>query len=367
MKAGSVSRSDMLALLPRFDGSAVGGVQRSAGVAWEALVQDGGRGRAELFAVSLDGTSASARRSRVARAGAKVGAILRALHRAGAPRTVLAWHLGFLKLVPFLRIGTARLVLFLHGIEAWTRPGWATRRQLARVDLFLANSRHTWRRFVETNPAYAGRPYRIVPLGIDAPLGGPSPLPDLRPAALMLGRLRRDEDYKGHREVLRAWPAVLRRVPDAVLWIAGDGDLRAELEAVARESGTGEHVVFWGCVSEPKKAELLARSRCLALPSRGEGFGLVYLEAMRLGRPCLVSGLDGGSEVVSPPEAGLAADPARPDQLADGLVQLLGGGSDWAPWSTRARRRYEAAYTAAHFQTRLVEALAGSEQPVPVP
>jgi phosphatidylinositol alpha-1,6-mannosyltransferase len=336
-------------------------------VAWEALAAGEGTGRAELFPVSLNGSSASAGRPRAARACAKIGTVLRALHRTSAPQAVLAWHLGFLKLVPFLRIGTARLVLFLHGIEAWNRPDWATRRLLARVDLFLANSRHTWRRFVEANPACATRLHRVVPLGIDVPLEGRPPLPDTRPAALMLGRLRRDEDYKGHREVLRAWPSVVRHVPDAVLWIAGDGDLRAELEALARESGAGERVVFWGRVSESSKAELLARSRCLVLPSRGEGFGLVYLEAMRIGRPCLVSGLDGGSEVVSPPEAGLAADPARTDEVADAITRLLHPGPGWERWSVQARRRYETAYTAAHFHARLAEALAQRDSPVPVP
>ena len=164
-------------------------------MAWEALAAGEGAGRSELFTVSLTGPSASAGRPHAARAFAKVGTVLRALHRTGAPRTVLAWHLGFLKLVPFLRIGPARLVLFLHGIEAWNRPDWATRRLLARVDLFLANSRHTWRRFVEANPASATRLHRVIPLGIDVPLEGQSPLSDTRPAALMLGRLRRDEVY----------------------------------------------------------------------------------------------------------------------------------------------------------------------------
>ncbi|MGH7135613.1 MAG: glycosyltransferase, partial [Pirellulales bacterium] len=99
--------------------------------------------------------------------------------------------------------------------------------------------------------------------------------------------------------------------------------------------------------------ELLAGARCLAMPSRGEGFGLVYLEAMRLGRPCLVSDGDAGREVVNAPEAGLAVDTRDLDGVADALVRLLSGGDQWQSWSAAARRRYEQNFTAEHFQRRL--------------
>src|SRR5258708_37666662 len=96
----------------------------------------------------------------------------------------------------------------------------------------------------------------------------------------MLSRLVKREDYKGHREMLDAWPLVLRRLPTAQLWIAGDGDLRPDLEQAAAERGLAHAVRFLGFVSEERKRHLLQESRCMAVPSRGEGFGLVYLEAM---------------------------------------------------------------------------------------
>jgi phosphatidylinositol alpha-1,6-mannosyltransferase len=150
---------------------------------------------------------------------------------------------------------------------------------------------------------------------------------------------------------------VLARIPDAQLWIAGDGDLRPDLEGAVAAAGVGHRVHFWGRVSDEAKQDLLRRCRCLALPSRGEGFGLVYLEAMRVGRPCLVSTCDAGREVVNPPEAGLAADPKDLDRLADAVVRLLSPGPEWDQWSQAARRRYEAPFTAADFQRRLVEAV----------
>jgi phosphatidylinositol alpha-1,6-mannosyltransferase len=147
-------------------------------------------------------------------------------------------------------------------------------------------------------------------------------------------------------------------MPDAELWIAGDGDLRRELESLVVGGGCQGKVRFWGTVSEEKKQELLGHCRCLALPSRNEGFGLVYLEALRMGRPCLVSTLDAGREVVNPPEAGIAADVGNPGALADAVCRLLSIGPEWIAWSRRARERYEAHFTAKHFQARLSDAIA---------
>jgi phosphatidylinositol alpha-1,6-mannosyltransferase len=173
----------------------------------------------------------------------------------------------------------------------------------------------------------------------------------------MVGRLNAAENYKGHRQMIEAWPLVLERMPEAELWIAGDGDLRPRLEDLARQSVSGDAVRFYGQVSERDKERLLVACRCLALPSRGEGFGLVYLEAMRIGRPCLVSTVDAGREVVNPPQAGLAVDADDPRTIADGTLRMLTAGTEWENWSARARARYEAHFTGDHFRQRLMTAL----------
>jgi len=182
-------------------------------------------------------------------------------------------------------------------------------------------------------------------------------MPSAVPAVLMISRLDAGEDYKGHRQMIEAWQRVLDRVPDAGLQIVGDGSLRPRLEDLARERGLNSSVRFYGQVSDAARDDLITRCRALAMPSRGEGFGLVYLEAMRMGRPCLVSNADAGREVVNPPEAGLAVDPDNPGELADAVVQLLSPGPGWNEWSARARVRYEAKFTAAHFHRRLTHAL----------
>ena len=233
---------------------------------------------------------------------------------------------------------------------------------MRKVDLFLSISRFTWERFIAANPEFRNAPHRIMHLGLGSPLSCPEKSPG-SPAALMIGRMVRSEDYKGHRETIAAWPLVLKHNPEAVLWIAGEGDLRPELEALVLDLNLRNRIVFWGRVSEQQKETLLRECRCLALPSRGEGFGLVYVEAMRFGRPCLVSNSDAGAEVVNPPEAGLAVDPGSRPQLADALVQLIAGGLQWEDWSRKAMLRYERNFTAMHFQERLLLALHETRSP----
>jgi phosphatidylinositol alpha-1,6-mannosyltransferase len=270
---------------------------------------------------------------------------------------ILVWHLGLLKLTPMLRAGDARLVVFLHGIEAWGKQDAFTRRILSRVNLFLSNSGFTYERFLEFVPEARAVPQRVVPLGTGTP-EETSQAPETPPGALMVSRLDRAEDYKGHREVIAAWRGVRAKIPAAQLWIAGEGNLRPDLEEAARRAGVQDAVQFLGRVGEQDKNDLLRACRCFAMPSRGEGFGLVYLEALRAGRPCLVGNNDGGREAVNPPEAGLAVNPSDTAQVTAALVRLLTDGAEWQSWARGARARYAAQFTAAHFEQRIQAALA---------
>ncbi len=351
----------IVGLFPPIDAGVIGGVQASGRLAWEAIMQ-----------AAADWTPPD-RSPRLLTCGTarpdgatwgRLRTMARLLGGRWSGATVLVWHLALLRLVPLLRARGSRVVVFLHGIEAWRPPDRLTHRLLRRVDLFLSNSRHTWDRFLAYVPEAETRPHRTVHLGIGSALPAPPADPDPTPVAVAVSRLLRAEDYKGHRELLAAWPLVLRHQPEATLWIVGEGDLRRDLERDAARRGLGERVRFWGAVSESQKERLLARARCFVLPSRLEGFGLVYVEAMRLGRPCLVSPFDAGVEVVDPPGAGLSADPGDPGALAEALGRLLSPGSEWARWSLTARERYERHFTARHFQDRVLAAL--SLEPVRV-
>ncbi|HWD98810.1 MAG TPA: glycosyltransferase family 4 protein [Bryobacteraceae bacterium] len=346
-------------LSPCWSGPHYGGVQLTARLALEALSRGGNSVRflgygpacergAHSDAVSRDSVELCSRSRR--------GAAFAALRYRAWPDRLLFWHADLLKLLPFIGARGRRKLLFLHGIECWRKMDGALASGLDQIDVFLSNSDFTWQRFIAANPRWAGAKHCTIPLGLGTPelnVERPANIP----AAIMIGRMSKGEGYKGHEEVIGAWPRVLQAIPQAELWIVGGGDAAAGLRALAAVSEAGERIRFFGVVSDAQKDRLLRHSRCLVLPSRGEGFGLVYLEAMRLGRPCLASIHDAGREVVGPPEAGLAVDPANPEELAQAIARLLTPGAEWERWSAVARRRYESGFTAVHFQRRLVEAV----------
>ncbi|MEX0890907.1 MAG: glycosyltransferase [Gemmatimonadota bacterium] len=350
----------IVGLFPGEHAGGWGGIQVSGMEAWSALReaarQEGGEARSLWYSqgalpAGVDpGPDAVVAHSRTVLAG-------RALGMRARVDVVLCWHLGLLPLLPLVAPGAPLVVLYLHGVEAWQPGSVRARRRLRAVDLVLTNTRQTWRRAAAVRAVVGDIRHRTVPLGIGAPLQVPTP-PTLRtPVALMLGRLVRGEAYKGHREMIQVWPRVVERLPEAELWIAGDGDLRQELQALAARGEVPQRIRFWGRVDEATKERLLERAWCLALPSRNEGFGLVYAEAMRVGRPCLVGTSDGGVEVVQPPRAGLAADPADAEGLVEAMVELLRAGPAWERRSAAARLRYEAHFTAAAFHRRLLAVL----------
>src|ERR1019366_4755780 len=103
---------------------------------------------------------------------------------------------------------------------------------------------------------FAGAQHRTVHLGVGSGITGNAPPCDNPPAAFMIGRLNKAEDYKGHRELIAAWPLVLKSIPNAELWITGDGDLRPSLERFAAKFGVQNHVTFHGFTSETEKERL---------------------------------------------------------------------------------------------------------------
>ena len=271
-------------------------------------------------------------------------------------KQVLFWHLGLTQLRIAMRQIPDQTILFGHGIELWRHHSRRTTESLRRVDLFLHNSHYTLMRARQ----YLVHPLKnvcCVPLGIGHVIDDVS-LPDFsKPSAVILARISISENYKGHVELIRAWPGVLRQLPKANLHILGTGDLVPELQSLVTSLHLEHAIHFMGRVDEETKQRQLRESTCFLMPSRGEGFGLVYLEAMRLGRPCLVSDEDAGQEVVNPPECGLAVNVRDEESMVSAIVRLMTPGPEWDQWSRAAKVRYDNNYTALHFQQRMSKAL----------
>ncbi|MEO6258901.1 MAG: glycosyltransferase family 4 protein [Thermoanaerobaculia bacterium] len=236
---------------------------------------------------------------------------------------------GHVNLLPLARSLGQAPVLVIHGIEAWKRHRVVE--MLAHgVRAVLAVSELTRDRFV--NWSHYHGPSFVLPNAVRPELYGVrEKRADLisryglagKRVLLTLGRIAREERSKGFDEVLEILPSLLATDPDLVYMIAGRGNDVARLEEKARALGVRSRVVFTGFVAEAEKADLYNLADVYVMPSRGEGFGFVLLEAMACGVPVIGSRHDGGREALAHGALGLLVDPSNPAELRDAVREAL--------------------------------------------
>ncbi|MFB3816911.1 MAG: glycosyltransferase family 4 protein [Candidatus Methylomirabilales bacterium] len=137
----------------------------------------------------------------------------------------------------------------------------------------------------------------------------------------LIGAISRLVPIKGLQHLIAATPEILRRCPEAHLVIAGDGEQRAMLEAMARDAGLESRVHFLGYRQDV--AAVTAALDVFVLPSINEGQGRVLVYAMALGKPIVASRVGGVPELLGEEEAGWLVPPADPTSLAHAVGSLL--------------------------------------------
>lgn len=275
------------------------------------------------------------------------------------PGLVLVGHVNFAPLGWALaRMAHARLAAFVYGIDAWTRLSLLRRSALQRSDRILAISRFTAAQAVQVNALDPTR-LRVLNNCLDPQFELPSPQPRLNapPSLLTVARMNLAEQYKGHDVVIRALPELLRRFPDLHYDIVGNGDARPGLETLAQQMGVAEAVRFHGLVSEADLRQHYAQASLFIMPSRAEGFGFVFLEAMAHGLAVIGGNVDATPEVVIHGETGLLVDPTSPSQVADAVASLLVAPERRERMGAAAQRRVAEHFSFSSFENQLVTIL----------
>jgi phosphatidylinositol alpha-1,6-mannosyltransferase len=254
-----------------------------------------------------------------------------------------------------------RVVIFAHGIELTAAHEGARARALHSAWRILANSEFTARTLRDMHPELAERIF-VVPLCISPErtqsweAATESAAPPREPVALIVGRMWPDERGKGHDELIAAWPTVRRAVPDAQLWIVGGGADVPRLEQLARDHGA-EGVKFWGRVADTELADLYRRASLYAMPSRQEGFGLAYAEAMWFGTPCLGSTADAAAQVIRDGETGRLVPYGDVAAIGAATAEILSNPIRAREMGERAQREAHERFTYPRFRDDLLRAL----------
>jgi len=253
-------------------------------------------------------------------------AFLRAVRHLGSDfDLVVCAHVN---LLPAARLVTKHPLLMLYGIEAW-KPlrGPLSIRLLRGVRGVISISDITLERFAGWSQ-YDG-PSQLLPNSIRAEWYGIRPKnPALvtryhlagKRVLMTLGRVIAAERYKGFDEVLDVLPDL---DADVSYVIAGGGNDVTRLQRKAAALGVADRVVFTGLFPEHEKTDLYNLADAYVMPSRGEGFGFVFLEAMACGVPVIASRLDGGREAVLGGQLGQLVDPTNPAEVRLAIIDAL--------------------------------------------
>ena len=146
---------------------------------------------------------------------------------------------------------------------------------------------------------------------------------------MTVARMSRSECYKGHDVVLRALPSVLGKISNLIYAVVGEGDDRPRLEALTKELGLSQYVVFTRRVTDSELVNLYQPSEVFLLPAttvidehnpKGEGFGIVYFEAMAFGIPVIGPNCGAPAEFIQHQRHGLLVDSEVPESVAEALL-----------------------------------------------
>lgn len=244
---------------------------------------------------------------------------------------VFCGHLYMAPLAAFIaRLKGAKLVVQMHGIETWRHPGYLQRTAVETADLVLCVSRHTRGAVL----GWASLPFervRVLPNTVGSAYSpGPPSARVLaryglhgRKVLLTVSRISRPDRYKGHEAVLRALAKVSGSHPEVLYLIVGDGDHRPALEEMAARLGVGGVVRFTGHVPEDDIPDLYRASEVFVMPSTGEGFGIVFLEAAGCGLHVIAGNRDGSVDALADGALGTLVDPENEEGLVAALEAAL--------------------------------------------
>src|SRR5579863_9875807 len=294
--------------------------------------------------------------------------VFRALSLAAyQPSIVLALHPNLAPVIAAMKIVAPgmRSAVVAHGVEVWTSLPIVRRVSVQSVDRVLAPSENTLTTAAREQRLAMEKGRKLAwSLGPEFDAGAVPPAEHSPPAEfprgriiLTVGRWEASEANKGVDQLIAALPALLKDFPDVQLVAIGEGTDLSRLQSFARESGAADRVHFLPFMSPNRLPNAYDHCDVFAMPSRGEGFGLVFIEAMARGRP-VIGGAHGGTpEIIDDGIHGFLVPHGDVAQLADRLRRLLANDSLRREMGAQALARVRRDFTFGRFSSELAAIL----------
>jgi phosphatidyl-myo-inositol dimannoside synthase len=276
-------------------------------------------------------------------------------------------YLGHVNLAPLgllLRFIRPRIqyCVVSHGVEVWEQLPILRRLGLQRARKVMSVSAYTAGEIVKAQKLDPQKIFVLHP-SLDPSFTQDScdevslPFPPGGRVLLTVGRLTSSEPGKGVDSVIKVLPKVIEAIPDLFYVIIGAGDLRPRLAEMARESSVRDRILFVGKVQLEQLKGYYSKADVFVMPSRQEGFGIVFLEAMAFGKPVIAGDYGGAPEIVQDGVTGFLVNPDDLEGLTCRLIQLLQDEAFRKKMGEAGRQRVEENFTVLRFEQRLTKIL----------
>jgi phosphatidylinositol alpha-1,6-mannosyltransferase len=265
------------------------------------------------------------------------------------------------RLQPKLRYG-----VFAYGVDVWDKLTKVRAYSLRQADFVVSISEYTKQILIGTNGVSADN-IRLAPPSLEedleiesepnSPIEQVANADNASPQITLLSvcRLELSERYKGVDKVIEALPTVLAQYPQVQYFVIGSGSDLDRHKKLAQEKGVAKAVHFLGPVDDATLQNYYQKCDVFVMCSAREGFGIVYLEAMRYAKPVIAANSGGAPEVVKDRETGLLVEYGDVNQTAAAIAALCSDAALRKKLGDAGRKRLENNYTFAHFKQRLHE------------
>jgi glycosyltransferase involved in cell wall biosynthesis len=251
------------------------------------------------------------------------------------PDLIICGHINFspLALQVFNLLKIPYWVI-IHGVDAWTLTDKHKIKALKSASKIISVSQYTKNRVIQEQNMTPDL-ITLLPNTFDAGkftiqlkpqyLFDRYQLDSNNQIILTVTRLSQSDGYKGYDQIIQALPTIRQQIPNIHYLLVGKGDDRDRIEKLIKDHHLQDFVTLTGFVPDHELNDHYNLCDVFAMPSKGEGFGIVYLEALACGKPTIGGNQDGAIDALCNGELGILIDPDNIDQIAQAIVDILQG------------------------------------------
>jgi glycosyltransferase involved in cell wall biosynthesis len=249
------------------------------------------------------------------------------------PDLILSTHPNFTQVAYWLKqIAGIPYWTVAHGVDAWSIKNPQIQQSLHHADLILAVSGYTRDRLLKEQNLDPAK-VLVLPNTFDSRRFQIGPKPNYlleryqltadRPIILTVARLDNTEQYKGYDQILLALPEIRQQIDNIHYLIVGKGNDRPRIEQLIQQLNLHDCVTLAGFIPDEELGDHYNLCDVFAMPSKGEGFGIVYLEALACGKPTVGGNQDGAIDALCHGALGALVNPDDTNEIARTLIQIL--------------------------------------------